>query len=191
MKFDKPSDYYIWEYRFMARKPDILTRSEYQLKVFGTVHTGDRGIDQMMQNQWITCMLNIDEMVELRKKDIPIKIVYVQDTKTIYECVSYHLQTWLNKLSQGMNVGQAPIDDLIAMDRFANEVYEFAKYQFTKEIVDSVVVKNMESIMAFPAGASDMFNDNRTIEEKEKDIPRRESLSGSFKTLDRSRRSWS
>ena len=90
-----------------------------------------------------------------------------------------------------MNVGQAPIDDLIAMDRFANEVYEFAKYQFTKEIVDSVVVKNMESIMTFPAGASDMFNDNRTIEEKEKDIPRRESLSSSFKTLDRSRRSWS
>lgn len=43
----------------------------------------------------------------------------------------------------------APLDDLILLDEFANVVYGKAKYQFNKQVVDSLLARRMSSLLMF------------------------------------------
>ena len=85
-------------------------------------------------------------MVEYFTKGIPVYIVKQADVKTIYEYIENHLLAWKRQLEQGVNIGGAPVDDLIAMDAFANKIYEHAKYHFTREVADSIFLRQMGAI---------------------------------------------
>ena len=124
----------LWDELFTVRIPQLQMTTTHDIEKFGTYTTGDRGIDKAMSNQWRTTMLPISKMVEFYQEGCQIKIVYEADVKKIYEFISDHLNAWKDMLTNGINVGNAPVEDLIAMDAFANAVYEHAKYQFTQEV---------------------------------------------------------
>lgn len=181
---------YIFEYLFKCRIPNLQTMSEEYIRFFGMPTTGDPSIDQAMADQWITTMLPISKMVEYSKQGITIKIVKYDDVKVMYNYITLHLQAWKNQIGNGINVGDAPIEDLIDLDAFANLVYDQAKYQFTRDIADSLLERQMSTITRL--NKSNFFKPDIKINDSGDNItrinsepidnyPKRESLSDIFK----------
>jgi hypothetical protein len=191
----------LWELKFLCRFPELQTRSIEHIKFFGTPTTNDSAIDKELAQQWITSYITIDEMVEHFKKGVPIKVVSYEDVKKIYDYISQHLHAWKSQLSNGLNVGDAPISDLVDLDRFANVVYDHAKFQFTREMADSILAKSMAGIVKY--NRTNFFkpeikvktDENITrinAEEEPEDLyPKRESLSDLFKDRQITTRKWS
>lgn len=130
----------IWEKLFLVSIPEIYATSETFVRMYGTPITLDRGIDAALSNQWFTRYMTIDNMVDLWKEGAHIKILSEDDIKEIYDLLSLHLEGWKSQLERGINIGAAPIQDLIAMDEFATATYKFARHHLTQEIVDSILL---------------------------------------------------
>lgn len=142
----KPTSYYIWEPLFRCKVPQLQTTSKAYLKHYGMPTTGNDAYDKDLANQLIDTAIPIVKMVEYFSKGIPIYIVKSADIKTIYQHIENHLLAWKRQLDHGLNIGGAPVDDLIAMDAFANKIYDHAKFHFTREIADSIFLRQMGSI---------------------------------------------
>lgn len=123
----------IWDVYYWVRVPQSQMTSVEYLKQMGTPLTGDPGVDKEVWNQLITRQMVIADMVDLHKGGALIKIVHQPDVLKIYRALEAHLDLWLNYLQAGQNVGIAPMDDLWAMDRFAHEIYDHAKWHLTPE----------------------------------------------------------
>lgn len=146
----------IWEWYFKASIPYLQSRMIDHIRLLGTPISGIKAVDKELANQWVTTMLTIDQMVELYKRGVPVRVPIVSDTKQIYDFISQHIYAWKQRLERGINIGDAPIEDLIALDEFANIVYEHAKYQFTRETADSLISRHLSSLQRF--NASNFFN---------------------------------
>lgn len=136
----------IWEYYYLVRVPELAATSVDYLKTYGTYITGDKGIDQALSNQWMTRQMTINNMIDLYRDGVQIKIVKESDVKEIYETIALHLEGWRSQLERGINIGDAPIEDLIAMDDFASAVYEFARHHLTRDTVNSIMAQRMAGI---------------------------------------------
>jgi len=140
--------WYVFHELFMCRVSNIQSRSSDHIRYFGMPGIGDPEYDREMANELIDTAIPISKMVEFYEKGVIVRVIKPSDTKLIYDYISNHLNAWKNKLeSSGMNMRDAPINDLILMDKFANAVYEHAKYEFTNDYVDSVLARRMGSVM--------------------------------------------
>lgn len=139
---------YLWDYLFLVRIPQLQTTSVEYLRAHGTYTTCDKDVDRTLAGQWLTTMLPIHRMVDYYREGVQIKVVNYGDTKIIYDYISAHLAAWRTRLERGINIGDAPVEDLIAMDEFANAVYEHAKYQFTEDTVMSIMAQRLTSVTA-------------------------------------------
>lgn len=135
----------IWEYYYLVRVPELAATSVEYLKTYGSYITGDKGVDQALTNQWMTRQMTINQMIDLYREGVQIKIVKESDVKEIYETIALHLEGWRSQLERGINIGDAPIEDLIAMDDFASAVYEFARHHLTRDTVNSIMAQRMAS----------------------------------------------
>jgi hypothetical protein len=188
----------IWEYLFLARVPYLHSKSINELKMFGVRLTGVKSEDANIKNEWLTSYLSIAQMVDYHKDGVPIKIVEHSELPKMYEFISKHLSAWKHQLEVGINIGNAPIDDLIAMDNFATTLYDQAVHQFTREIVDSAVAKHMLGLTSLNRQnlfkkdsiakylASDNVNPDDALSGhvsryKTEKIPERESMGDFFK----------
>ena len=181
---------YLFERYFFARVQWLQTTSETYLKKMGVPITGDRNIDNEIHNQWITKQITIAQMVDYYKEGVQIKIVSRKDVETIYEYVSLHIKAWVSMLQNSMNLGDAPIDDLIIMDRFATELHGHVKYYLTDEILDTFggqfrssvginkhgFFKPGTGISINPLQSASVIRINTGDEEDEKKYPNRQSM---------------
>jgi hypothetical protein len=158
----------LWDYYFRVKVPYLATRSPTELKYYGTTLTGVKSMDNDIPNQEIITMMPICRMVDLFKEGISIKILHAPDVETIYNYISQHLNYWINELEKGINIRGAPIEDLILMDKFANEVYSHAKYHFTKNVVDCLFASKLmetQSLNSFNFFKNNpLLNDNNVVE---------------------------
>lgn len=136
----------IFEERFLVKVPYIDTCSDDYLKIFGTPTTGDKDIDKVVNSEWVDVCIPICDMVDYYRKGVNIKVTRPGDVKKIYDNISAHLSKWANNLDYGLNIGNAPIQDLIDLDRFANIVYAHAKYHITPELVSSLMGQRLNAI---------------------------------------------
>lgn len=138
------------------------------LQRYGTVISGIREIDDDIGKCYITCMLSISKMADYYKEGIPIRVVNSSDVKEIYEAISQHIHAWKSRLERGINLGDAPIEDLVLLDQFAASIYENAKYQFTPETVNSIFATqllNLQRVNAhnfFTSAVQEKLPDNVT-----------------------------
>lgn len=143
----RDTSWYLFNERFMCRVPNIQTMSVDYLRQFGMPTSGDPRIDQEMANELVQRSLTIDRMFEYHRSGVQVRVMKEKDTARIYEIISNHLQAWRTKLQREMNVGNAPLEDLIALDAFAAVVYKHARHQFTREFVESTLVRKMSSTL--------------------------------------------
>lgn len=145
---NKPSDYYIWEPVFRCTIPQLQTTSTTYLRLFGSPTTGHPEIDKSLNDQTLTTYLTIAKMVEYYKKGVPVRVAQYKDTKTIYEYIENHIRAWKRRLETGINIGGAPIEDLITMDQFATSVYQHARHLIDQEEIDSFLIKSMNQVQS-------------------------------------------
>ncbi len=192
----------IFDDLYMVRVPDLQTRSNDHIKIFGMPVTGNGQIDRELSNQKITVMLPIARLAEMYEEGIPISVIKYDDTKKIFESVQSHLLAWKTILTHGINIGDAPVDDLIILDRFAHGVYEHARTIVDPSALQSFFLKHLGKnsrinpgmFMSPHPGSETLVNGNGDLINitgvDMKEQPERESLSDVFKTCKLGMRSW-
>lgn len=184
----------IFKKLFMIRVPVTATRTEQDIKLFGTVFTGIEDIDRGHLNEWVTVMWTINRMVESYKKGIPIKVVNQNDSKVIYNHIQDHLSAWKVYKETGINLSKVPYDDLIDLDAFANQIYEVVKYSITadhkpKSTLDDyfkqlnfLAKQHIEDVIEKPI--QNVQRSRTWREDFGKDLPKRESFGDYYKKGD-------
>jgi len=139
--------WYLWHKLFMCRVSNIQSMSIEYIQSFGMPSSGIPELDNETANELVIRMLSVNQMIEFFKNGITVHVVNYKDTKEIYERISDHLNAWKQNLSTSFNIRNAPLEDLVLLDRFANVVYKHAVYQFTTDVVDSIIARRMSSTM--------------------------------------------
>jgi hypothetical protein len=174
----------IWEYLFLARVPLLESMSVEQLRRTGVRISGNKRDDENIKKEWLTTYLSISKMVDYHREGTLVKIVNYSDLPIIYDCI---------------NIGNAPIDDLVDMDTFATAVYEHAVHQFSRDQANSLIARHMAGLSAVTRQnffRQDSLNkylgtDNVKVDEngvthisninEQEKVPERESLGEFFK----------
>lgn len=174
----------LWEYYYRVRVPYMQSRTIEDIREKGTVVSGIAAYDADISNQMVTMYLTVDNMVEYYRHMVPLRVIESKDTKKIYEDVSAHLEAWKYQLDNAINIGDAPIEDLILLDRFAQTVYGHAKFEFRSENANSVFAQYLDRISLlnssnfFTAPESQVTTFNKIDDNYET----RDSLQDFFKT---------
>ncbi len=181
----------LWEYLFMCRVPLLATLSDIELRTFGTVHTGHGDIDRGTKEQYVTVMWPISKMATYYNKGVNIKVIKYADTSLIYEYVTKHLEFWAKRIKYGINVGDAPLADLIVLDEFASSVYEHAKHNVIIEEMQDSFAKHMLNVSVINATnffekpiTKDSIDENgivRINQDEKTTLPERDSYEDLFK----------
>lgn len=195
------SRYYIFDYLFECKVPNLETMSVDYIRHFGTPTTGYQELDRQLSNELIHTYLPISTMTEHFKNGVRIYIPNYEDIKFMYDCISNHLNLWKKRMENAINVGEAPIEDLIALDQFANAVYDKAKFQMSADIIDSLFIRHLSSNSQINRGG--LFKDSPKLANpftdktdgivtinKDKKYPERTSLTDLFKDRIVGTKSW-
>lgn len=167
----------IFETLFLCqiRYKDSLSVDE--IKRFGVPTTGDANFDSGMHTQLIDKYFTIDQMVEYYRNNIAFYIRNHNETKDIYDIVSRYLLYWKQILENGINIGGAPIEDLVELDRFACSVYDHAVEHFT----DTYIASNLFSYIGNRKMGRAAFDKVvQTQEPENKEVKKRQSLASVF-----------
>lgn len=134
----------IFNKRFICQIQQMHTLSESKLNIFGISTSGNKDIDETLLRQWIHMPMTIAEMVEYNNKGIPIIVNNPVECVEIYETVKAHLKMWHDHVTNNINVGNVPVDDLRKMDDFASKVFPIAAgYKKPEELRISKGIQEM------------------------------------------------
>lgn len=142
----------IWSDLYRVRVPMLGSRSIEDIRMRGVVISGNKDVDRDIENRLIVTYITIDKMVEHHRNNVPVRLTNPDDAKIIYEAISRHIQAWMHFLETGINTGGAPIEDLLAMEHFANCVYEHAKYYLVGSAIETEFLREYSQIMPINAG---------------------------------------
>ncbi len=179
----------IWNLLFKCRISNIQSMSTQYIKHHGMPSIGDPQYDKAMANELVFRMITIADMVKFYNDGVQIYISNPADTKIIYELISDHLIAWKTQLETSLNTGDAPVEDLLLMDKFANTVYAHAKYHFTTDFIDSILARRMagaqranrQTILTKQNAPAVVVNPETGEQEENKDkYPERHSFSDVF-----------
>ena len=134
----------IWERLFKASVAYKESASVDYIRLFGLPTVGDATLDSQMHNQQIETYMTINKMVEYFKIGVSVSVLVHSDTKLIYQIISDYLNAWKEQLDKGINVGNAPIDDLVLLDQFAAVVHDHAAQHFTQEYISSAIANALD-----------------------------------------------
>jgi len=141
--------WYIFKKLFMCRVKNIDSMSPEYIRMFGSPDSGDSVIDQETANELVIRMLSINEMVEYFRNGVVVHVVNYSDTKEIYERISNHLNAWKLKIEREFHVRDAPVADLVLLDKFASTVYKHAVTLFDNTYADSILARQTSQLMKF------------------------------------------
>ena len=180
----RDTTYYLWDVTFRCKTPYLQTTDIEYIKHFGMHTTTHMDIDRVLANQWIDTMLPIVKMVEYHQKGIPFRIVKDKDVKTVYEYIENHLQAWANAPKLSLNFTDIPVDDLIAMNEFANTLFPLVKQKYADENIKNASVAFYRFLDVNGMGRFAGLKKHQTIEQtKQESIPQREDLFSFFKSI--------
>lgn len=159
---ERTTAWWIWNKLFMCRVPYLQTMSPDYIREYGVLASGDPVRDKALSSEMTTTMLSIAKMIEYYGKGVTVGVVRYEDTKKIYEYISNHLQAWKRELEYSVHA-DAPVDDLLLMDRFASAVYTHARHQFTQDYADGIIARRLAGGMA--------VNKNTLFKPKAESVP--------------------
>lgn len=116
----------IFERKYEIRIKVIDNTSIEEMQHFGRYTTGDKAFDKALLEERITRWLSINEMLEYYKRGKPFSIVNIQNAEEIYTTIHQYLLSWESRIKNSVNIGNAPIDDLIDLDSFAGKIHGYA-----------------------------------------------------------------
>lgn len=128
-----PLIYAIFFKRYRIRMTAKDVRSIEQMRARPTYSSGDTKLDKSILNTETIVYSTINEMVEFYREGVSFFLTQAEDSRTIYEAVTDHTGYWRETMMKALNVRNAPIEDLILMERFAASIYKHARFQYEKK----------------------------------------------------------
>jgi hypothetical protein len=188
----------LWDRKFRCSVSRNLTTSDYYIETFGFVGTGNPEVDKGLKDEIIDTYVNINTLVGYFRDSIPFRLHRYDDTKIIYELIQAHLDAWKQRLDRAVNISDAPIDDLIALDQLASKVYDKAKYYMTPQEAGGAFSRFLSkhrggfSKSAFKIPKSDAAPIGDVVIGKEENdgFPVRPSMEETFKSIGIGMRRW-
>jgi hypothetical protein len=186
----------LWDRVFRCSVSRNLTTSDYYIETFGFVGTGDKERDKELKDEIIDTYVNINKLVDYYQRDIPFRLYRYEDTKIIYELIQEHLEAWSDRLHRAVNIADAPIEDLIALDQLANAVYDKAKYYMNPSDAGGAFTRLLGKNVSFKRSSFKMPAKSGPIEdivigkEETDNFPVRDSMSEKFKSIGIGMRRW-
>ena len=171
---ERPTSWFIFHVKFPCkiRHMDIGTIEERRER--GYVTSFNKDIDRENQRSLSNVHLTINEMVEYYKEGVKIQGIALEDTKTIYEYIQRHLRFWHSEItSKYMMPNSVPNDDLILLDEFANDVYEYAQYFFTNDLMTTELGQSLLGALG-PQASSIIYhrtNKNKDTSNSDTTVP--------------------
>lgn len=141
--------FYLFNKLFRCKVPNIQSMSVDYIRHHGMPTVGIPEYDRTMANELVDRMLSVAQMVDYHRRGVEVRVTTRDDTKEIYDVITNHLLAWKRALEATRHPIDAPIDDLIALDEFANVVYPHAQPFFTKEAVDSLLARRITGVSKF------------------------------------------
>lgn len=150
-------------YKVKMRSIDTLSIEEQ--REYGTYVTGNAGLDKASLEAYTWPHITIEKMVDYFKEGIHVYLVNPDDSKAIYEAVCNHTSMWRNQLHMAYNMGEAPLEDLIAMEQFASAIYSRAKFEYIKRPDTTNVVPGTLAHFLYNGSGlqSTTFNSDRKV----------------------------
>jgi hypothetical protein len=74
-------------------------------------------------------MLSIADMVSKYRDGVAVAVVEPDDVPKIYEYVQKHLFAWTDYMESPAVNMKPPLEDLIALDQFADSLFNYVKYE--------------------------------------------------------------
>ena len=136
----------LWDKYFMVKMLFLHSRPVEQIRTFGVRISGVHEIDSTMDKEEIVTQMCIDRMFEKHRSGVTIRVVNYNDTAEIYRIIHGHLITWAEYLNRGVNVGAAPLKELVELDAFASVVYDKAVSVFSMEERVSAIASNFLNV---------------------------------------------
>lgn len=136
----------IWDRSWRCMFSRNLTTPIDHIERVGTYVTGDDEVDRQQKDEIIDTYITINDMVEMHRKGIRIDIYNYDDVADIYKIIERHILAWKRNIEECVNIGDAPLDDLIAMDAFATAIYTKARYVLPDNPVSSTALNYMRSL---------------------------------------------
>ena len=146
---ERDTRYYVFKQLFKVRVNDLARRSLQHIEAHGVCITGNRDYDRSVREELCVCYLPISELAVYHDQGVSIFLTNPADAKVIYELVHAHLSNWARYMEEQIGVGDAPIEDLIILDNFANLVYPSAARFYPTGRPEDVFSKATKSITRF------------------------------------------
>lgn len=119
------------EYRCEIAQIALKTISE--LRERGVYHiNGDDDATKAHYYNPVDTWLSANEMFEHWQRGFSPVVVNPSDCVEIFNTITLHLQQWVGYLNHGVQVSDAPVEELMALDRFADKVYVHAREERAK-----------------------------------------------------------
>lgn len=178
---DKDTSYYLWEILFQCRLPETATVTELEYRVRGMPTTGNSEMDRDIGGQLKLMWLPIHQMVEYHRVGVPVRLVKISDAEVIYGYVQNHLEAWLERVRYSFNDREVPVDDLVALDNFANDVYSHARYSTKSALLENSLSRAIMNLGAFSLQGRPSVSKTPTVEEvAEIEKQKRRSFTSAF-----------
>lgn len=123
----------IFNKRYLVKTKDIALRTEEDIRLYGIRINDHQTINQTIDVNNTTCMLTINEMVEIYENGYPITIINTNDKLAILESIESYLKSWEMLVNSSVNTMDVPYGDLIRLDDFATNVFNISKALIIKK----------------------------------------------------------
>ncbi len=140
---------------FKITVPEQQSRNVEDIRRFGVYQSGVEEIDADTHNRWITVMVPLRKILDYSLNGVPIKIRDRKDIKRMYDIIQEYCYYWAHALYSQINIGDAPIDELLQYDELAEKLFYFAKYSSTS---DMLVPKSIRSMLGQPSIGAGLFS---------------------------------
>lgn len=117
----------IWDNIYMVFVKYEDTLSAESIRQHGMPTVGDPDIDQQMRSQRVSVAITINDMVEYYRRGVIVTLQHNENAEAIYNVINNYLLAWKDQIEKGINIGDAPFDDLTLLDQFAAVVYPHAR----------------------------------------------------------------
>ncbi len=125
---DKTAIWKIFNWRFRVIIPALYCYSETDIAEFGMVTTGNKDIDDSVNNAPASAALTINDMIELHcTKGVAITIEKPERSVIIYELIREATQAWVDEMRFAVKPRLPPLEDLKKLDDFAAAIWPIAR----------------------------------------------------------------
>ena len=114
--------------RFAVEVPSIALKSIRELKERGVYAIGEDDREHFRYaHAPVDTYLTINHCFEIWRAGHEVVVKKVEDTLEMFGILTLHLQTWVGYLDRGIQVSEAPFEELLAIDKFIDKIYPHAQ----------------------------------------------------------------